>query len=122
MRPGRRAAEKPIAADIQPSSTYLYRSRQDELGHSVDDNWLDEQAGLPDEEVSIEEDRKRTRAAAKAGLAKAAEISAKAGQGFLNVALPVSGWAVRTGFAAAKAVGKARPKRRELPPPRKTSQ
>lgn len=50
------------------------------------------------------------------------QVTAKAGQGFLKVALPVSGWAVRTGFAAAaSAVGKARPKKQESPPPRKKS-
>lgn len=115
-RPPARRTEKPVAADIQPSSTYLYRSRQEQLGHSVDDGWLDEQAGLPEEEVSIEEDRRRTRAAARAGLSKAAQATAKAGQGFLKVALPVSGWAVRTGFAAAaSAVGKARPKKQTAP-------
>lgn len=40
----------------------------------MDDDWLGEHAGLPDEDLSIEEDRKRTRAAAKAGLAKAAQV------------------------------------------------
>lgn len=51
------------------------------------------------------------------------QVTAKAGQGFLNVAFPVSGWAVRTGFAAAaNVVGKARPKKQGSPPPRRTSQ
>lgn len=114
--PARRAAEKPVAAEIQPSSTYLYRSRQVQLGHSIEDDCYNEQEGLPEEEVSIEEDRRRTRAAARAGLTKAAQVTAKAGQGFLKVALPVSGWAMRTGFAAAaSAVGKARPTKKKKP-------
>lgn len=40
----------------------------------MDDDWLEEQAGLPDEELSIEEDRRRTRAAAKDGLTRAAQV------------------------------------------------
>jgi hypothetical protein len=113
--PARRAAEKPVLAKIQPSSSYLYRSRQEQLGEAADDKWF-ETDDEPTEEISMEEERRRTRAAARDGLTKAVKVTAKAGRGLLNVALPISKWAVQTGFtAAANAVGKATSKNSKAP-------
>mmetsp|Transcript_10634 Transcript_10634/g.31978 ORF Transcript_10634/g.31978 Transcript_10634/m.31978 type:complete len:170 (+) Transcript_10634:152-661(+) len=105
-------ADPPQSVEVQHSSSYLYRRRQEELGRSIDEDYR-EQAQLPLPEKSLEEERQETRAAAAKGVSKAAQATVNVGRGLLKVALPVSGWAVKQGLnAVSQAVDRARENQR----------